>query len=348
MPPASSDPHYNVYARKVWIAVGIVGSVLLAMWFVWLGLEIILMSMAGLLLALFLHIPSSYLHRHSFLSYRWALAIVLVIIVILTMLFSLNFSSNIAQQSEKFFQIIPESLDSLESRIHDWPMGGQLLNQMEEGQSIRGILENFLFRMTSVFSTTLGVLANLIVILFVGLYVAFEPWTYRRGLVLLVFPRHREAASNLLEAIGDKMAWWLLGRLVSMLAIGVITGISLWILNIPLALSLGLLAAVLAFIPYLGPILSAIPALLVSFTVGYAELLYVTALFVIVQFLESYLITPYIQRKAVQIPPALLIVIQFWLSLIGGLLGLLLAGPLTVLIMIVIKRVYINGWLKSE
>lgn len=184
-------------------------------------------------------------------------------------------------------------------------------------------------------------------ILFVGLYVAFEPWTYRRGLVQLVFPKHREAASNHLAAIGDKMSWWLLGRLVSMLVIGVITGIGLWIIGIPLALSLGLLAGALAFIPYLGPILSAIPALLVGFTVGYAELMYVAILFVMVQFIESYLVTPYIQKKAVQIPPALLIIVQFWLSLIGGLLGLLLAGPITVLMMVIVNRVYINGWLEK-
>lgn len=348
MPPPSSDPPYNVYARRVWIAVGIVGSVMLLAWFVWSGLEIILMSMIGLLLALFLYIPSNFIHQHSFLSYRWALAVVLLLIVILTTLFGLNFSSNIAQQSQQFTQIIPGSLDALESRVRDWPMGDQLLSQMENGQSIRGALGNFIFRVTSVFSTTFGALANLIVILFVGLYVAFEPWTYRRGLVLLVFPEHREAASNHLAAIGDKMSWWLLGRLASMLVIGLITGIGLWIIGIPLALSLGLLAAALAFIPYLGPILSAIPALLVGFTVGYAELLYVAILFVMVQFIESYLVTPYIQKKAVQIPPALLIVVQFWLSLIGGLLGLLLAGPLTVLMMVIINRVYINGWLQKE
>ncbi|SFU73592.1 AI-2E family transporter [Halomonas korlensis] len=348
MPPPSSDPPYHVYARKVWIAVGIVGSVMLLAWFVWSGLEIILMSMIGLLLALFLYLPANFIHRHSFLGYRWALVVVLLLIITLMTLFGLNFSSNIAQQSQQFTEIIPGSLDALENRIRDWPMGDQFLREMEDGQSIRGALGDFIFRVTSIFSTTFGALTNLIVILFVGLYVAFEPWTYRRGLVRLVFPKHRDAASNLLAAIYDKMSWWLLGRLVSMLIIGVITGVGLWIIGIPLALSLGLLAGALAFIPYLGPILSAIPALLVGFTVGYAALLYVAMLFVMVQFIESYLVTPYIQKKAVQIPPALLIVVQFWLSLIGGLLGLLLAGPLTVLVMVIVDRVYINGWLQKE
>lgn len=156
MPSPSSDPPYYVFARKVWIAVGIVGSVMLLAWFVWSGLEIILMSMVGLLLALFLYIPSNFIHRHSFLSYRWALAIVLLLLIILTALFGLNFSSNIAQQSQQFTEIIPGSLDALESQIRDWPMGEQFLSQMEEGQSIQGALGNFIFKVTSVFQPRSG------------------------------------------------------------------------------------------------------------------------------------------------------------------------------------------------
>ncbi|MYL24319.1 AI-2E family transporter [Halomonas alkaliantarctica] len=336
------------FSRKVWIVVAITFSALTLMWLVWVGLEIILLGMVGLLLALFLYLPANFISRHSFLTYRWALVAVLIIISGLIALFTINFSSNITEQSEQLAEILPNSLNSLQSRMQEWPMGHQLLIPMVEGESLRDAFANFISEAGSVFSTTFGALVNTVVVFFVGLYVAFEPWTYRNGIVLLFIPKRRIAASDLLKTIMQTMSWWLLSRGVSMIALGVITGLGLWLIDIPLAFSLGLIAAVLAFVPYLGPMISAVPALLVAFTIGYVELLYVAMLYLLVQFLESYLITPYVQRKAVRTPPALLIMVQLLLSLLAGVVGLLLAGPLTAVLLVLVKRIYINGWLKEQ
>ncbi len=268
MQPSHSRSPLQDYSRRVWIAVAIIFSTITLLWLAWVGLEFIFVGMAGLLLALLLYLPANFIKRHTFLTYRWALVTVLLIITSLIALFTINFSSNIAEQSEQLAEILPSSLGSLQSRIQEWPMGHQLLGPMVEGKSLRDAFSSFLSGAGSVFATTLGALVNTFVVLFVGLYVAFEPWTYRNGMVLLVFPKHRKAASDLLRAITQTMSWWLLGRGVSMMAIGIITGIGLWLIGIPLAFSLGLLAALLAFIPYLGPIISAIPALLVAFSIG--------------------------------------------------------------------------------
>ncbi|GAB2801485.1 AI-2E family transporter [Halomonas shantousis] len=345
MQQSNDSAGLRAYARRVWIAVGIAASTGVALMLLWLGLEVVLMTLAGLLLALFFYIPADWLTRRSFLPYRGALGVVLLILTGALVLFSLNFASNITQQSQQLAEILPDSLEALEQQIQAWPMGGQILDHLQQGGTLIGTFGSEMSRVTTVFTTTFGALANLAVIFFVGLFVAFEPATYRKGLLLLVFPQRRNAAAKLLTAIVHKMSWWLLGRLVSMAVIGVLTGLGLWILGIPMALSLGLLAAVLTFIPYLGPMLSAIPALLVAFTMGQQMLAYVAGLYLGVQLLESYLITPYIQREAVSIPPGILITVQVWLSLFAGALGLLMAGPLTALAMELVRRVYVNGWL---
>ncbi|WP_346795990.1 AI-2E family transporter [Halomonas sp. Bachu 37] len=336
------------FARRVWITVGIVGSVIVLLLALWLGSTMVLMTGAGLLLALALYIPSHWLSRHSFLSYRWALAVVLLVILGLLALFGMNFSSNVTQQSQQFLDVLPESLEEIKANVGEWPLGTQVLNQMEQNGSAQDMMGSGLSRVTSFFSSTLGALGNVVVVMFIGLFVAFEPWTYRNGLLAVVFPKHRDGAFELLMAVERRMSWWLLGRLASMMAIGLLTGIGLWLIGIPMALSLALLAAVLAFVPYLGPIISAIPALLVAVTIGQSALLYVVILYALVQFLESYLITPFIQREAVSIPPGLLIIVQLWLSLLAGLWGLLLAGPLTALVMVVVRHVYVDGWLRER
>src|SRR5690606_26087532 len=155
-------------------------------------------------------------------------------------------------------------------------------------------------------------------ILFVGLYVAFEPGTYRRGILRLVPPARQAAAVDLLDSIIDKMSWWLLGRIVSMAVMGIFVGGGLWLLGMPMALSLGLLAALLEFIPNFGPLLAAVPALLVAYAQDQQTLYQVTILYVVVQTLESYLITPLVQRQAIEMPPALLIVAQVGLGLHAG------------------------------
>jgi predicted PurR-regulated permease PerM len=141
--------------------------------------------------------------------------------------------------------------------------------------------------------------------------------------------------------VRQKLYWWLLGRLLSMAVVGVATGLGLWLLGMPMVLSLALLAALLVFIPNLGPILSAIPALLVSLPEG--MFWSVLALYLLVQAVESNVITPLVDRESVKLPPALLLSAQIIMGLIAGVLGLILAAPLTVLAMVVIKRLYVDA-----
>jgi len=130
-----------------------------------------------------------------------------------------------------------------------------------------------------------------------------------------------------------------------MLILGVLTTLGLWILGIPLALTLGIIAAVLSFIPNIGPIISAVPAILIALIESPSKALYVIFLYIGIQTVESYLITPIIQKKAVHLAPALLIAVQIMIGVLLGALGLLLATPLMVVIIVLVQMLYVQDTL---
>ena len=133
-----------------------------------------------------------------------------------------------------------------------------------------------------------------------------------------------------------------MGKLLSMAIVGILTTLGLWLLNVPLALTLGLFAAFLTFVPNLGPILSAIPAVLMAVVQSSELALYVVLLYLVIQTFESYLITPLIQNNTLALPPVVIILAQLVMALFTGILGLTLATPLLAVITVVIRKCYIE------
>ena len=151
-----------------------------------------------------------------------------------------------------------------------------------------------------------------------------------------------------MSAVGATLEWWLIGKVASMLFIGILTWIGLSIIGVPLALTLGLLAGLLSFIPNFGPIISAIPAILLGFIESPMTAVYVLILFIGVQLIESNVVTPLIERETVEFPPALTIVFQLALAVLVGGLGLVLATPLLAAMMVLIQMVYIQDVLGDK
>lgn len=201
---------------------------------------------------------------------------------------------------------------------------------------------DLLSKLTGVFSVTLSTLVNIAVLVVVGLYLAGEPRLYRAGMLWLVPERHDAIADRLLRRWARALRWWLLGRIISMAIVGVLTGLGLWLLGLPLAFVLGLIAGLLSFIPNLGPILSAIPGILIGLIQGPWMAVWAAAIYAGVQFVESYLITPLIQERAVSIPPALLLTVQLVMGVLAGVWGLLAATPLMVTVIVATQTLYVR------
>jgi predicted PurR-regulated permease PerM len=217
---------------------------------------------------------------------------------------------------------------SLTRRTHDL---GELLGRREALEQAGGVL-----------STTVGALGGFMVFLFVGLFGAFDPNPYRKGALYLLPPSRRDRVGQVLDEVVQILRQWMVGKFISMALVGTLTWIGLALLGIPLALTLTLLAALLTFVPNFGPILSAVPAILLAALQGPSKALYVALLYVGVQTVESYLVTPLVQKRTVSLPPALTIVAQVGMGMVAGGLGVVVATPLTAALLILVKRLYVE------
>jgi predicted PurR-regulated permease PerM len=201
---------------------------------------------------------------------------------------------------------------------------------------------------SSVVSGLAGVLVTAVVIVFVGGFGAAEPEQYKHGLYLLVPPQHRSRVGEAVDAVAFNLRWWLMGQVLLMLILWVTTTVGLWLIGIPLALVLGLITGLFELIPYAGAWISAVPAALIALMISRGHLAGVLALYLFLHVLEGYLLFPLIQRGTVGTPPALTLIAQVLLGEMMGLLGLFVAAPLTVVVIVLLKMLYIEDTLGDQ
>jgi predicted PurR-regulated permease PerM len=191
-------------------------------------------------------------------------------------------------------------------------------------------------------SSTLEVLAGLLLITFVAIFFALDPLTYRRGVLHLVPHSGRERADEVLTAVGLTLRRWLATQFFAMLVIGSLVSISLALLGVEAALSLGIIAGVLEFIPTVGSIMAAIPAIAMGFLVSPQKALAVGIVFTVVQLIEGHVLIPMLMKRGMNLPPLLTILGQAIMAVVFGFLGLLVAVPLIAVVLTTVKMLYVN------
>ena len=196
-------------------------------------------------------------------------------------------------------------------------------------------------------SSTIAVIAGIILITFLAIYIGADPDTYHAGLMHLFPHRASRRAGEVLTAMATVLRRWLVTQLIAMVVIGVITTIILLLLDVEAAFALGLIAGLLEFIPTLGPILSAIPAIAMGFVDSPEKALWVTFAYMGIQFLENNLLIPHLMKE-VDLPPALTIMSQALMAIIFGFLGLMVAVPLVAGLMVPIKMLYVEDVVGDE
>jgi predicted PurR-regulated permease PerM len=335
------------YIQKLFIGAAVAVGTALVFALLWYALDIVLITFAGALLALILRVPADWISRRTALSPRWALGLVLLVLVLLAAGFFYMFSSNLQQALQGLSKVLPSSLSELEQKLVQIGIPRHLIDELRQAGSGGGMTGRFISGATQYFSSFVTLLMHFVIILFVGLFIAFDPQTYVNGFLRLFRPAYRPQVEELLHDIAGSLKQWMLGRLIDMGVVGSLTVIGLWSLGIPLAISLSVIAALLTIIPNLGPILSVAPAFLVAFSQGFHMALYVVLLYIGVQTVESYLIIPFVQQKAVHIPPALLLIAQILFGLMAGTLGLIVAAPIVATLMVLVNRLYVDRFVKK-
>jgi len=183
---------------------------------------------------------------------------------------------------------------------------------------------------------TVSAVGNFFIVLFLGLAFAAQPSVYRKGLLFMAPVRHRARATVIVDRIGETLERWLMAQIITMFAVFLVTSIGLAIIGIPSSFILGIQAGLLAFIPTVGALLGGLIVVLASLASGWVAAASAFVLFLGVHALESYILTPIIQRQALDIPPATLFAFQILLGVVFGIWGLALALPLMAIAKVVI------------
>ena len=334
----------NGFSRKVLIAVGLVCLTVLLAALIYFTFDVLLLIFAAALLAVFLRGLADLLCKYTNIPEGWAvLAVSVLILAVLAGAVAL-LAPDVAEQVRHLREELPKSASAASAYISQFGWGRTLIEQLPSYDDLRNNLNpsTLMSGVGGFFSSTVGAVGNFFIGILLAIYLASEPRFYTRGFTNLFPLAKRSRVREILYAIGDTLRWWLIGKVASMIFIGLLTWIGLSIIGVPLALTLGLIAGLLSFIPNFGPILSAFPALLLAFIDSPTKALYVLILFIVVQLIESNLVTPFIERKTVEIPPALTISFQLALAVMVGGLGLVLATPILAVLIVLIQMVYVE------
>ncbi len=304
-------------------------------WLVAAAAHVLLLVFTGVLLAILLRRLAGLLARATRLPEGGALAVVLLLILGAIGGGSLLLGSSAMTQMGQLQSALVGAWQALPENFRA---------QIGDSAQVNAVLA----QLGAYAPSVLFGLADLLVVLFSALYLAAQPAPYRRGLLLLVPPRGRERTEEILTVLDDALWLWMIGQLVNMAIVGTVTGLGLWLIGIPVAVQLGVIAGLLEFVPYLGPILSAIPAILIGFAQSPTDALWVAGLFLIVQQVEGNLVQPLVQRSVVELPPVVTIAAVTVGGYLFGIVGLLVATPLVIVVMTLVNMLWLQDELGEE
>lgn len=352
-PPATPPPQAGADGRAVALAriydllrlVVAATAVILA---VWLLSDVLTVVFAASLLAVILHGVARLLHRFTRLPYWLSLTIVVITIMALLAGLAILAGPGLSDQAVKLRQALGGQATGLHDKLSRTNWGRMILQQVPTslggekhgggGGGGGGIPSGFAGSLAGFLGSAFGLFGTLAVILIAGIYLAASPATYVNGALRLVPAPHRPKAKTFCEAAGQALWAWSAGQALDMLVVGILSGVGLWVIGVPLALVLGVVAGLFNFVPYIGAIVGAVPAVIIAFSVGSTQGLETIALYLVIQGFEGNVMAPLIQNRAVHLPPGLTILSQTAFGAILGIPGLIFATPLTAALLSVMTK----------
>ena len=322
------------FIRRALIVLGLVALFFL----VWQLRIVLLMLFGAVVVATIFRAVADLICRYTRVpnAIATALAILFVLGAVGTLV--ALFGAHVADQVATLRQTLPAAWHALEARIGNFGLSQQLDRLVASiATPGGGSLSGFGRALISIG----GGIADLVVVIFAGIYLATQPNFYRVGVIKLVPPKRRKIAAEAMLESERALRLWLRGQAIAMVVVGTLTGLGLWALGMPSALVLGLMAGLLEFIPFAGPILAAIPAILLALAVSPELALWVALLYLVVQQFEGNVLTPMVQQYAVDLPGAVLLFSLIGFGTLFGTLGVILAAPLAVVTMVLVKRLYV-------
>lgn len=338
MPVKTDNKKEYSYPQKIWIAGSILTLIVVLLLLLKATFGVLLLILAGTLIAVFFRGLGGLIQRYTHWKEGWCVFVsVIATLGILVFLLWLM-GAKIQTQVQELSDTLPRTIQNAKDKLDESPLGQKIIERFSSSssqQKMQRLIQTF-------FKSTFGVLADLYVVLFIGIFFTTAPDLYKQGIIKLIPPGGKNKANEVLEGIASSLKKWLKGKLFAMLVVFVLTAIGLVIMGIPMWLVLALIAGLLNFIPNFGPLIALLPAVLVSMMQGSGTVFWVVGLYLVVQAAESNFITPMVQHKLIRIPPAIIIIAQLLMAPLTGGWGLILATPLMVIVLVIVQQLYIK------
>lgn len=335
------------FADRTIVVVAIASIAILLAVLIWSFPDVFLLAFGSVLVALVLRSLVDGARARLSLSNGQALALVLAVLLVVIVLSAWLLAVRVSSQINELLNTLPQGLEELRRWAEQF---GVVQTIERRSPSVGGWLTNssVVRHVTDTVSTVAGMLVDALVVLIVAIYLAANPRVYVEGSLHLVPVDHRARIREVCRSLSSTLRWWILGRIGLMVLNAVVTTVGLWVLDVPFALTLGILSGVLNFIPNVGPIIAAAPALLIALTQGPTQALYVALLYIAYQSADGYLLTPLVTQQTVSVPPALTLLAQVLLGASAGLYGLLLASPLVAAGLVIVRMLYVEDVLRDN
>lgn len=325
--------------RRVFRATVVVVATLAAAYVVWLLVDLLLLLFACTLVSLILLTFTNVVRRRTNLPFGVSLAIVVIGLLAFIGGAVAFFGSTMQSEFSELATRLPAAWADLEQRMRNSAIGSAILERAEgvapSGQTIVNTA-------TAALAAVGAALSGLVLVLVGGLYLAAQPTLYSTGLLRMIPSQARGPVAETLDAMSVSLRNWLKGQALGMLFVGVGTGLGLWLVGVPAAWAIGLVAGLAEFVPYLGIFIAAIPAVVLGFGQGTDTGLWTVGVLVVVQQLQGNIVMPLLQNRMVDLPPAVTIFGIIAAGILFGVPGVLLATPLTIVVLVLVRRLYLG------
>ena len=324
------------------ITLGRIAIVAAAVVLIWVLSDVALLIFFAVLLAAVLRGAADWLAEHT--GARVGLMLTLVVVLLLGIVVGAAFwiGPELVREGRDLVHRLSQEYDTIRQHLNGMPLARSLAKGAPQPQTV---MERLTTSARMVLGLSLRTLAALIVLVVTAIYFAAAPEVYVRGVLHLIPIPYRPRVHQVMEELAHMLRLWLLGQLVDMLVVGVLAAIGLRLVGVPVPYALGVLAGLLTFVPYFGAILAGIPAVLVALTVSLPTALWTLGVFTLCHCVEGYVVSPLVQRRLVELPPALTVLSMTVMATLFGAMGIILGTPLAVAGLVSVRMLYVGDFL---